>query len=168
MKTKTCTKCHTEKSLSEFYKNKMGKFGVRAICIKCLKSPNVKRKLERFVLGLKLCSLCDKEKSITSFNKDISKNDKLSNICRECQKEYIKFWNIKNKYNLTSEQYYELFKIQNNKCLICKKKAILVVDHDHKTRKIRGLLCRECNLGIGLLKDNITILKTAIKYLEKR
>jgi len=168
MKTKLCTKCGVEKEISEFYKHKLGKLGVRSICIDCLKSPNVKRKLARFVLGLKLCPLCAKEKPLPSFNKDISKNDKLSRICRECQKEYIKFWCIKNRYNLTSEQYYKLFKIQNNKCLICKKKTKLVIDHDHKTGKFRGLLCRECNLGIGLLKDNVTILKMAIKYLENQ
>ena len=55
-------------------------------------------------------------------------------------------------------------------CLICKTSQDnltkrLVVDHDHKTNKIRGLLCTNCNLGIGNLKENISYLKNAILYL---
>ena len=43
----------------------------------------------------------------------------------------------------------------------------LVVDHCHKTGKIRGLICDSCNVGLGRFKDNIDNLKNAIKYLEK-
>lgn len=42
------------------------------------------------------------------------------------------------------------------------------IDHDHKTGKIRGLLCGFCNKAIGLLKENINILRNAIHYLEKK
>lgn len=42
----------------------------------------------------------------------------------------------------------------------------LNVDHDHKTRNVRGLLCHNCNRALGLLKDNINSLKSAISYLE--
>ena len=58
---------------------------------------------------------------------------------------------------------------QNNKCKICEKefqsKWDTVVDHCHTTNKVRGLLCRNCNLGIGLLKDNPEFLKRAILHL---
>ncbi len=58
-----------------------------------------------------------------------------------------------------------------NKCAICGgkplSKRLLDIDHDHKTGKIRGLLCRKCNLGLGLFKDNETSLQTAISYLQK-
>lgn len=67
---------------------------------------------------------------------------------------------------------------QNAACAICKKfeemfdkrtnkKKHLCVDHDHKTGKVRGLLCHSCNLGLGKFKDNISSLKTAITYLSK-
>jgi hypothetical protein len=59
---------------------------------------------------------------------------------------------------------------QNCGCAICSEKApehkSLCVDHNHKTGKIRGLLCGNCNLMIGLVKDNPTILRHAITYLE--
>jgi hypothetical protein len=47
-------------------------------------------------------------------------------------------------------------------------KKALGVDHDHITGKVRGLLCNDCNLGIGHFKDNIEKLKLAIKYLEEK
>lgn len=64
---------------------------------------------------------------------------------------------------------------QNRLCAICgnpetriiRGKSILSVDHNHKTGKVRALLCNNCNQGIGKLKDNIDILKLAIEYLEK-
>lgn len=70
----------------------------------------------------------------------------------------------------------ELRKLTN--CQICgrsaddnitlsKRKRSLCLDHDHKTGKLRGVLCDRCNRGIGLLKDDIRILKSAISYLEK-
>ncbi len=42
----------------------------------------------------------------------------------------------------------------------------MAVDHDHKTGKTRGLLCSNCNRGLGLLKDSIQIVKNALKYLK--
>jgi hypothetical protein len=86
-----------------------------------------------------------------------------------------KFWgyNLKSSYNLSVEKYNQLFVNQNGLCAICKAPVVigkkLVVDHCHKTGKIRGLLCYNCNNGIGNFRDNVNILSSAIKYLtEKR
>ena len=66
-------------------------------------------------------------------------------------------------------------KAQGGKCAICREKetrkrrgriARLSVDHDHSTGDIRGLLCTRCNTAIGLLEDDITLLKNAIDYLN--
>ncbi len=59
-----------------------------------------------------------------------------------------------------------LFEVQHGKCAICNKtKKLLHVDHCHETGKVRGLLCYNCNNGLGRFKDNIEFLKTAINYL---
>lgn len=73
------------------------------------------------------------------------------------------------KYGITLEQYKYLFTKQKGECAICKKKqkTSLVVDHCHKSKKIRGLLCITCNLSLGGFKDSIIQLKKAIKYLRK-
>ncbi len=44
---------------------------------------------------------------------------------------------------------------------------ILCIDHDHKTHKIRNLLCNNCNTGLGLFNDDILVLSSAIDYLKK-
>ncbi len=71
---------------------------------------------------------------------------------------------------ITKEEYDDLLKIQNNVCAICKKvdsKKSLAIDHNHKTGKIRGLLCEGCNIGLGGFKDDILLLSQSIKYLKK-
>ena len=61
----------------------------------------------------------------------------------------------------------ELIK-QKGKCSICGKEMVrVIIDHDHKTGKIRGLLCDKCNVALGFWKDDINTLHKAIEYLEK-
>jgi hypothetical protein len=81
-------------------------------------------------------------------------------------------FDIAKKYNISVEEYRSLFEKQNNRCAICGQKCTtnkrLAVDHDHITKKIRGLLCLFCNTGIGKFKDDINLLRKAITYLEGR
>ncbi len=58
---------------------------------------------------------------------------------------------------------------QKNSCLICNRELdqSACVDHCHTTGKVRGLLCRQCNMALGLLKDNIDSLENAINYLKR-
>ena len=82
-------------------------------------------------------------------------------------------YNLYNKYGLTREEYDNMHAEQGHVCKICSKPQIggvtldrLVVDHCHDTGKVRGLLCANCNAGIGSLGDSIENLKAAIVYLE--
>jgi hypothetical protein len=73
------------------------------------------------------------------------------------------------KYGLTPDTYRALLKSQKDKCAICKAKEPggnrrWHVDHCHDTGKVRGLLCSQCNVGIGMLKHSPKILKAAISY----
>lgn len=79
-------------------------------------------------------------------------------------------------YNLSLEDYNKMVDEHAGNCAICAgqgfelspgQKLLLVIDHCHKTGAVRGLLCHNCNRGLGLFKDNIESLKTAIKYLER-
>jgi hypothetical protein len=74
------------------------------------------------------------------------------------------------KYGLTIEGYNALLDKQGGVCAVCGhnvSKRALHVDHDHGTGKVRGLLCNKCNRGMGLLGDDVTLLKSAIAYLER-
>jgi hypothetical protein len=71
-------------------------------------------------------------------------------------------------YNITKEEYEKLLDLQNNSCIICSRsfsEVKPVVDHDHSTNIIRGILCNDCNLGLGRFKDSIQIMLKAIQYL---
>jgi len=74
------------------------------------------------------------------------------------------------RYGISYIEYNNLLIKQDYKCAICKTKELnknLSVDHNHNSGKIRGLLCNGCNTGIGLLKDNINNLESAINYLKE-
>jgi hypothetical protein len=82
------------------------------------------------------------------------------------------------KYKITLEQFKNLIANCNNLCEICRKPELnrpgrndrlttLLVDHCHKSKNVRGMLCFECNILLGKAKDSIEILKQAILYLEK-
>lgn len=73
------------------------------------------------------------------------------------------------QWGLSIDDYERLVKAQGGGCAICKKPCSsgrkLAVDHDHKTGRIRGLLCSNCNLGLGKFFDNKELLRKAISYL---
>lgn len=134
---KKCPKCGEQKPLSEFYKNKSNKDGLQ-----------------------KRCKPCDIKTGQESYQKDPEKAAK---------KRFIR--KLKREYDLTLEQYESMKQKQNNVCAICKTELqtgmLSHVDHCHFSGKVRGLLCRWCNLGLGHFKDSMTSLKSALDYLEK-
>lgn len=129
----------------------------------------------------KRCSKCGKLKSLRAFRKDKQKIDGLYSSCGLCWKKYYhsnpnkklmnRITDLKRKYGLTLEEYDLMDKLQNSRCAICgkvnKNGWNLAVDHNHKTGKIRKLLCASCNLVVGASYEDIEILKLTIKYLEE-
>lgn len=111
---------------------------------------------------------------------------------REKRKLYMRKWmeekrlkephyehdqSLHKQYKIRVKDYNEILERQDGVCAICKgdEKSIahtsnkirrLTVDHCHTTGKIRGILCSRCNRGLGFFQDNLTHLKSAIKYLE--
>jgi hypothetical protein len=100
---------------------------------------------------------------------------------KERHSEQAKIWYGENKertrgnqlklhYGISFNEYEELLKKQNNECAICggpSGKRSFSVDHDHINGKVRGLLCRGCNVGIGNLNDDPELLEKAIIYIKK-
>lgn len=76
---------------------------------------------------------------------------------------------LKHEYDLTVEQYQTMVSEQGGCCAIClRPERRLHVDHEHSTGRVRGLLCKKCNMGIGLLGDSPAVLTAAAVYLEKK
>lgn len=71
------------------------------------------------------------------------------------------------KYNITREHYDDLFFTQGGLCAICLTTPIGAIDHCHQTGEFRGLLCRRCNVGLGMFKDAPQSLYRAVEYLRK-
>jgi len=76
------------------------------------------------------------------------------------------------KYGLTVQQYLDLKIKQNNLCAICQQpnkseRCDFHIDHDHRTGKVRGLVCNNCNRGLGYFADNPIVLRLAASYLEQ-
>jgi hypothetical protein len=114
------------------------------------------------------CSGCDLRKSLSEFHQDKSSGLPMY-LCKECQR-----WARRLRvYGVSKEQYSAMFLAQEGKCAVCGTKwegserhPDLVVDHDHATGKIRGLLCPDCNQGLGHAKDSKEVLAKAIAYLQ--
>lgn len=144
---KYCNKCKTEKDLSEFYPRKnRGNNAVRSNCKTCCREQLDKLKKWEY-------------STLTSEQKT------------RRQQIYRKH-NLKKKYSISLEQYNLLLQEQEGCCGICGtndpkgKFNTFVVDHNHKTGKVRGLLCNRCNLVLGLLKDDIDVIGNILEYLE--
>ena len=109
-----------------------------------------------------------------------------SKRCKKCyiiyrtihpdRKKYARDWHIKKKNGLDPEEFDVYWIACRGLCFICNKPMVIgkakgtynstcVVDHNHKTGVVRGLLCGQCNKALGGFKDNIQIMKKAIIYL---
>ena len=91
---------------------------------------------------------------------------------RFTKSEKARRYNLKSNYDVTTEWFAEETRKRDGKCDVCGgvdygKHGKLYVDHDHKSGKVRGLLCNHCNWGLGHFKDETQLLAAAIAYLEK-
>jgi hypothetical protein len=116
----------------------------------------------------KTCRICGAEKTIDNFyyRKD---SNTYRNECKECTKATVRL----RETGWSPEDYEKAWVEQKGCCAICGKKldgskyAKPNADHDHKTKKLRGILCVQCNTAIGLMKDSTERLSRAIEYLNK-
>lgn len=134
---------------------------------------------------MKKCSKCGIEKPLSQFHKDKNTKTGTKSSCKACYSKFHEEYYAKNtdkvksknkkmwlqrKYSLSVEEYELLKTQQDNKCVICQEQLNdgyeVHVDHSHKTGKIRGVLCRWCNTGLGNFKDKIESLQRAIEYLS--
>jgi len=91
---------------------------------------------------------------------------------REEIKEIHRWASIYYLYKITQEEWKAIFQRQRGCCAICGKSQDklgykLQIDYDHNTGKVRGLLCRKCNMGIGMFGEDVENINKAMRYLEK-
>ena len=121
------------------------------------------------VQGLKECSRCKQIlPELLSFNES-------QGACKKCRRPLGHLTPLErrrhrylSRYGITLEDYEAMVLGQEGMCGICGESGgkDLYVDHDHSTRKVRGLLCHSCNVGLGHFRDRTELLRAAIDYLE--
>lgn len=123
------------------------------------------------------CNKCGVEKPLDEDNYPsfVKKGKKLlRGTCKVCHTQDRYTNELWRKFNLTYQAYMGLLETQGHKCEICETKftkkgrgAYPVVDHNHKTGVVRGVLCHTCNAGLGMFKDSPHRLENALHYLSR-
>jgi hypothetical protein len=156
-----CDGCHLTPSSAKQIRVRRDEHGtLKAMCKACR---------SKTIPADKLCSHCGTRKPLTkeNFYRDLNQTDGYGAWCKTCTAEQARRSKRLSRYGLTHVEFLVLYSAQQGKCLICKTdKGKLNVDHCHKSKKVRGLLCSHCNKMLGHARDNKSILEAAIKYLD--
>lgn len=161
---KKCCNCNIEKDLDAYNKRANAKDGKQSICRECsnsLKSQWRKKNPEKNR---------DYYRAWLKKDKNKHKNREKSNAWYKENSERSREYSLKQKYDITLEQYNKMYTNQNGCCAICGEhqdsfSKALAVDHCHSTKEVRGLLCTNCNTALGSFKDNVSLLFKAVEYL---
>lgn len=170
---RTCSSCGESKSVDDFY----GRTGrVSYECKACHSARKKRERLARKAAGVVapegLCSACGQTNPASEFRRNWAHASGLEFNCRDC----VSHDNRKRLFNLAPAEYAAKLHEQGGVCAICgnpewtranngSQIKALAVDHDHRTGRIRGLLCANCNKGIGNLGDSADRLIAAARYL---
>ena len=118
-------------------------------------------------MELLTCTRCKTEKPATAdyFPLHNKKRNGLDSWCRRCRATY-RNENCRGKFRaVISDDALRELKATTKECVICGSEGALVVDHDHVTGKVRGMLCNHCNRGLGPFRDSPMLLEFAAQYL---
>lgn len=167
--TKKCSKCEKRKARSRFYKHPRTADGLQSYCIPCHLAANEasrKRNREADRQRAKRWRAANPDKVRAGRERYLEANRERINARKRAQR-------IIKQYDLLPDEYEALLAHQKGLCAICREPGKgrwgkLCIDHDHKTGKVRGLLCSDCNLGIGKLKDDVKLVRRAAAYLGRK
>lgn len=137
------------------------------ICKNCGKEFIAKLDTEKYCSNKQACISKNRKNKRSIINGKISKRKPVKSFFSKAN-DKSRDRNYFNSYGITLEDYEKKYLEQEGKCEVCKNpQPTLFVDHNHKTGKIRGLLCPSCNAGLGCFKDSTKIMQNAVIYLHK-
>jgi hypothetical protein len=116
--------------------------------------------------GHKHCRSCGVIKPHSEWHRNATASDGLATCCKACKAVKGRQGHLKRHYGLTEAERDAMVVSQMGLCVICLKAPAAHVDHCHKTGKVRGVLCFNCNSAIGKLGDDPDIGRRAVAYLE--
>ncbi|WP_326670092.1 endonuclease VII domain-containing protein [Streptomyces canus] len=172
---KRCSRCRQHKPRAAFVKNKSMGDGLQAYCRECAaayhqqrqvaKGRNVRPRVD-VPEGHKYCRTCGEIKPHSEWQRNRSASDGLATLCKSCKAVKGREGHLKRHYGLTEAERDEMVASQVGLCVICLKAPAVHVDHCHKTGRVRGVLCFNCNSAIGKLGDDPDAVRRAAAYLE--
>ena len=115
----------------------------------------------------KACTRCKEDKLLTAEHFPLHNKTKsgFDSWCRACRSEYRNEISRGKFRSVISDEALKELKETTKECVICGSEEKLVVDHDHKTGNVRGMLCNRCNRGLGHFRDDPMLLEFAAQYL---
>ena len=135
-----------------------------------------------------VCSECKKTLTVDHFSLKTGSKRGYHYKCKNCHNDYVRSkwypknshkqklssskWKKKNKTRFLASRYkcdknYIELLLAHGKCQICETDSDLNIDHCHATKLVRGILCGNCNKALGLFKDDVLRMSSAISYLKK-
>ena len=130
-----------------------------------LREAGVMRRKGKERLPDRKCWICQKRQPWENFVKDRSRSTGYSFTCVSCSNEYVTHQRLR-RLGFTKERITEIWNERG--CAICgRKDRQPVIDHSHVTNKVRGILCTQCNSGLGFLSDDPEVLEKAADYLRQ-
>lgn len=178
--TRLCRDCSEEKPLDDFPRNKSRPLGRGYVCRPCAaartKAWTAKNKARAAATG-KRWREANRDKQRASSRAYYARNtERLRERSRELNarlevKAAQRWVWIKRKYGLTRDQWLHMFSMQQGACACCRSpnsgsKRGWHTDHNHRTQKVRGIVCHQCNMMIGAARDSIAILECGKEYLR--
>jgi len=116
----------------------------------------------------KTCVECKKRRRPSAYQLSPHRLGRAHGRCDDCQRRWYRNHNLFSRYGVTLEEYERIRDAQGGMCLSCEDVTEkLVVDHNHETCEVRGLLCGSCNLALGHTKDDPARLEALVGYLER-
>lgn len=187
-----CRDCGLVKPILDFHTSPRRKYGRGSYCQLCYnersKKSYRKRMLElhgrevREVIkppdGFRRCPDCDTVKPLEAFPLNKGKASGYDRYCLPCHNKRCaankiknhgstRQYHLKRRYGMSQVDFERLLALQGGGCAICGAPGAEHVDHDHRTGNVRGILCFNCNGGLGQFKDDVVTMRKAIDYLKE-
>ena len=186
--SKKCPDCGEVKPLVEFTLSRKNRDGRGTYCRLCFNERSRRHRERRAELegreirrrvaapaGFKYCARCEQIKALEAFGRNRATRDGLTTYCRGCHNKVgreakirlyggTREYHLRSRYGITGADFDAMVDAQGGKCAVCDHKPEHV-DHDHKSGRVRGVLCFNCNQALGNVRDDVRVLDGLIRYL---
>lgn len=171
---KRCSRCLQTKSAAEFSPDKAAPSGLTSRCRACRREEALEWRRQNPEKSREHARRTREKHGHRYRQQNSARYAALSEAERSARARRTREAHLARKFGLTLDEFNALRAAQANCCAICsmpfteavRGDGAVAVDHDHRTGRVRGLLCFKCNAGIGYLRDSAVLLRMAASYLD--